>query len=126
MVLKSIINNDHQRLTCDFSRQVPLQELLQQYLLTDRSVMNEMTVIQLFAFFSSLAETLLCGLLTYSGEEHRQFGKRLGKLVRELIELATDELDLFVGETSPSPRLQVGTTFKIAIFRHGELVAIIK
>lgn len=61
----------------------------------DSSKLTEQHILHLFAFCTVLVQLLQRGFTTYSSPRYRQFGKRLGRLIRHTVQYASDQWHSF-------------------------------
>ncbi|XP_049842891.1 ectopic P granules protein 5 homolog isoform X1 [Schistocerca gregaria] len=80
--------------------QIPFDAVFRHVLLVDRrddrdlydpSLVTEQHVLRLFAFCTVLVRLLRTGLATYSSPRYRQFGRRLGRLIRHTVQYVSDQ-----------------------------------
>ncbi|GAB0092284.1 hypothetical protein DMENIID0001_072740 [Sergentomyia squamirostris] len=64
-------------------------------LMVKKEALTAHSVLQFFAFSSSLIEILGMGLCTYNTEMFRQFGKRLTRLISHCVQYATNMYNIF-------------------------------
>lgn len=80
--------------------QIPLRDLFESILGLEKGKLNPEAVtadhlMKLFSFSLGFIKILHTGLQVYSTQRYKQFARRLGRLIRHIIEYTTFELDLF-------------------------------
>ncbi|KAL0271851.1 UNVERIFIED_CONTAM: hypothetical protein PYX00_008816 [Menopon gallinae] len=83
-----------------FLNQIPLKHLFESILGLKNGKLNPEIVtadhlMKVFSFSLDFIRILHTGLQVYSKQRYKQFAKRLGRLIRHIIEYATYELDIF-------------------------------
>lgn len=62
----------------------------------DFDLITGTNVLKVIAFSSTLIDLIGKGLLTYNVERYKQFAKRLGRLLRHILQYVSDYHDLFM------------------------------
>lgn len=89
--------------------QVPLVSAFQNYLVFDADMTSEFSFLKLLGFSSKIVEIFRSGLASYNNDSYRQLSKKLGKMTRNILQLVTDQLELFLSQNDSSIRIQVKT-----------------
>lgn len=62
----------------------------------DNDLITGTNVLKVIAFSSTLIDLIGEGMLTYNVERYKQFAKRLGRLIRHVLQYVSDYHDLFM------------------------------
>ncbi|KAG7211797.1 hypothetical protein KM043_011028 [Ampulex compressa] len=102
--------------------QIPFNKLFEQVLYIqhqydryqqDKNAITEHHMLRIFAFFTVIIKILKQGLKTYDSPRYRQLAKRLSALIRDIIQYATDQWEIFDKEqaTDNSMLLKLQTEY---------------
>jgi len=84
--------------------QIPLNRLFEQVLFIqcqndkyqqEENAITDHHMLRLFAFYTVLVRLLRKGLKTYDSPRYRQLAKRLSALIRDIVQYATDQWEMF-------------------------------